>query len=107
MAFIAKESDIQKSILHYLRINQYICKRNNAGKFFASYGGQKRCIDLGESGWPDIIGLTKEGKFFGIEVKTKVGILSETQKEVGARILASSGIWFVARDLSDVISHGF
>lgn len=64
-------------------------------------------INLGESGWPDIIGIKKNGQFFGIEVKAKDGVLTDIQKQVGDTIQSSNGIWFVARDLTDVIGKGF
>lgn len=73
----------------------------------ATYNGKERFFKVGESGWPDIIGATKEGKFFGIEVKTRTGVLSESQAAIGKRILSTGGLWFVARSLDDVIAKGF
>lgn len=84
-----------------------VCKRNNAGLMFSEYKGRRRAINVGEAGWPDIIGLTKGGTFFGIEVKGAGGVVSEAQREIGDRINASGGIWFVAFDLADVIARGF
>lgn len=107
------EKDIQKTILQYLTIRGYVCKRNNAGMAFANYNGKRRAIKIGESGWPDIEGITKEtksfgkGLYFGIEVKTKKGVLSLHQTWVGKRIIETGGIWFVARSVDDVIQRGF
>lgn len=64
-------------------------------------------INIGESGWPDIEGLTKEGRFFGIEVKAPRGTLSDLQRQVGAKIIDNKGIWFVAYSVDDVIKQGF
>lgn len=100
------EKDIQKSILDYLRIRGYLCKRNNSGLLFSEYKGRKRAIRVGEAGWPDIEGLTKEGRYFGIEVKSSVGKLEESQKAIGEQIRSMHGLWFVARSLDDVIAKG-
>lgn len=101
------EKSIQRAILDYLRVKGYLCKRNNAGMMFSTYKGKTRAIKIGESGWPDIEGLTKEGKYFGIEVKARKGVLSDNQKRVGEQILGTGGIWFVARTVDEVISKGF
>lgn len=96
-----------KSILEYLRIKGHLCKRNNSGMAFGSHKGKKWVIRTGEAGWPDIEGILPGGKYFGIEVKTKKGVLSESQKEMADLIHEKQGIWFVARSLEDVIQKGF
>ncbi len=107
MTFKIAEKDIQKAILQYLKVRGFLCKRNNAGKAFAEHNGKKRMFSLGESGWPDIEGLTKDGKYFGIEVKTRTGILSDSQLNIGGQIIKNGGIWFVARSVDEVIEKGF
>ena len=101
------EKAIQKSILNYLTLRGYLCKRNNAGKMFGEHKGKRWMINVGEKGWPDIIGLKKDGIFFGIEVKVPGNRPTTLQDEVGAKIIRSNGIWFVAYDLDDVIVRGF
>jgi hypothetical protein len=101
------EKLIQKSILDYLRIKGYLCKRNNAGRAFYEYKGKKSSFSVGESGWPDVEGITKDGKYFGIEVKARRGVLSDNQIRIGGEITKNNGIWFVARSLDDVIAKGF
>lgn len=96
------ESAALRAILDYLRIRGYICKRNQSGMVFKD----KFAIRLGEAGWPDIIGLTKQGRFFGIEVKSSVGYLSPGQREIGKQIIASGGMWFMAKTIDDVERHG-
>lgn len=63
-----KESDIQKSIVEWLRYNGIYCQRINSGKLFARYGDVTRAIKLADEGTPDIIACIN-GKFVGIEVK--------------------------------------
>lgn len=104
---ILPEHSIVNQILEYLRLRGYICKRNNAGFLFVDGKKGKRGIKIGDAGWPDIEGVMKDGRYFGIEVKAKRGILSPNQKIVGQKILDSKGIWFVARSLDDVMLRGF
>ncbi len=68
--------------------------------------GKGRAIKIGEAGWPDIEGMTRQGRYFGIEVKSKTGIVTMNQKIVGQRINESNGLWFVAKSLHDVIQMG-
>jgi hypothetical protein len=58
-----------------------------------------------QPGVPDIVGITTGGKFFGCEVKTEKGVLSEHQSKFIQNINAAGGIGFVARNLEDVIEH--
>lgn len=107
MALDPAEKDIQKAILMYLKIRGYLCKRNNAGKAFAEHNGKRRMFTVGESGWPDIEGVMKDGKYFGIEVKSRKGVLADSQILVGGQIIKNNALWFVARSVDDVIAKGF
>jgi len=111
LKFKVAEKHIQKSILDYLRMRGYLVKRNNAGNLSATHNGKTRFINIGDSGWPDIEGIVKEGKhrgkYFGIEVKSRTGVLSESQVRVGGQIIKNGGIWFVARSVDEVIEKGF
>lgn len=107
MTFKIAEKDIQKAILQYLRVRGFLCKRNNAGKAFSEYKGKTRMFTVGESGWPDIEGVTKDGRYFGIEVKSRTGILSDSQLTIGGQIIKNGGVWFVARSVDEVIEKGF
>ena len=104
------ETAIVRQIIEYLNLQGYVCKRNNAGMIFMnnpSNPRKKHAIKVGEPGFPDIEGIMKDGKYFGIEVKTEKGVATETQQATGDRIMATKGIWFVARSLEDVIAKGF
>jgi len=54
-------------------------------------------------GVPDIVGILKDGRFLGIEVKTERGVLSPHQERFLQNINDAGGIGFVARNLEDVI----
>jgi hypothetical protein len=56
-------------------------------------------------GRPDIEGILRpSGKWFGIEVKTPAGVVSQKQKDFIARIQNAGGLIFVARSLDGVVS---
>lgn len=103
----ATETQIRNSILDYLKLKGYVCKRNNSGfVFLTGPTGKKRAINVGESGWPDIEGIAKKGQWFGIEVKTATGKMSAEQLIMQNRIVTSGGLYILARSLDDVINAG-
>jgi hypothetical protein len=54
-------------------------------------------------GWPDICHI-KNGKFYGIEVKSEIGRLSQEQE--GRDIILNGGVYVVARSIDDVQAAG-
>ncbi len=56
-----------------------------------------------KEGIADIIGLTKTGQFFAIEVKAPKGKASDAQIAFIENVGLSGGIAFVARSVEDVI----
>lgn len=104
------EKEIQRSILEYLKLRGHYCFRNNTGAFSIPQQGlfKRRFIRFGEVGSPDIVGCLKgKGLFFGIEVKSEKGQLTDNQKEIQATILSLGGRYIVARSVDDVIKEGF
>ena len=55
-------------------------------------------------GVPDRIAV-KDGIFYGIEVKTPKGRLSEHQKAFRDRVVAAGGVYIEARSVEDVMAH--
>jgi hypothetical protein len=58
---------------------------------------------MGEKGVPDILGILKDGRFLGIEVKTATGKLSPHQEKFIQSINNTGGVAFVARSVDDVV----
>lgn len=103
----ATETEIRNAIMDYLRLRGYVCKRNNSGfMFLRAENGKKRAINIGEAGWPDIEGMTKDGRWFGVETKTAKGKLHLEQEIMCDRIQRSNGLYVVARSVQDVINAG-
>lgn len=61
-----------------------------------------RFLKFGMKGSPDIIGIANGGRFVGIEVKTGHAKQSPEQKLFQAMVFKRSGIYILARCLSDV-----
>ena len=97
-----KESDIQKSIIDYLTMKGHFFWRNNSGATKMPNG---RFVHFGLAGSPDII-LIKDGWFVGLEVKTKGGRLSASQKEFQKKCSEHGAEYYVVRSIDDVQEIG-
>lgn len=96
------EKDIQRTIMDYLQVKGYFFFRNNTGAMSGFHNGKKWFMHFGAVGSGDILGMTKEGRFFSIEVKMPGKYPTPAQKEWIERVTASGGISFIARSLEDV-----
>lgn len=104
----AKESEILKSILEYLKIRGYLCWRNNSGAYVdGDNRGKKRFIRYGLPGSGDIIGCLKDGRFFSIECKRPGLPPTPLQRDFMFKVQTSNGIAFVASSIDDLIERGF
>lgn len=89
---MTEETKIKKQIKDYLNLKRVFWWWNVQG--------------LGSfRGLPDLMAV-KDGKIYGIEVKTEKGKLSENQKEFLGTFEARGGVPVVARKLEDVIDKG-
>ena len=61
-----------------------------------------KTISCNRSGIMDIVGCTPRGRFFGIEMKSKIGRLTPLQAWNIDEVKACNGIAFMARDLETV-----
>lgn len=72
--------------------------RNNSGTLWAN--GQP--VSFGYPGSPDIVGLLPDGRFLGVECKSKTGRQSSKQKTFEAKVKANSGVYILARSVRDL-----
>jgi len=93
------ERAIQKAILLWLRANGCLVAVTDAG---AAYRAGAFFGDAIPAGWPDITGLLPNGRFIGVEVKTKRGRQSDAQKRIEREIRKRDGIYVLARSVEDV-----
>ena len=103
-----KESVIQKAVLDFLELYS---RTHNIYFFRAGVGNvqtmQGRRFKTGKAGCPDIIALVPDkktgmGKFLGLEIKTKTGRQSPSQKIAQAEIEAAGGEYHLVRSLGDI-----
>ena len=99
MAGRQSEGDIRDLILEYLQRRGIFVWRDKQ-----TVTRNHRGVHFPESkGCPDIIGITKGGKFLGIEIKKPKGVLSIEQHNFLERIRENGGIGIVATQLEDVV----
>lgn len=99
-----KEQEIQNEILRYLnRLPGCFAWRNNSTGIWDK---EKNCYRRTHSikGVSDIIGCYR-GRFLGIEVKRRKGIVSPEQEAFIRTINEHGGIAFVARDVQTVCEN--
>jgi VRR-NUC domain len=101
-----KETEVQSAICDYLALKGYLFSRTNNAPIYDKTRGAFRALPkYTRKGWPDIC-LIKNGKFYGIEVKSEVGRLSPEQEELGRDIILNGGMYVVARSIDDVQAAG-
>lgn len=98
------ESAIQKGILDYLGMKRgVVAWRNNSGTAQVKMGTKDYWMKLAPKGTPDIIGYLPDGKFLGIEVKKKGGVVSIEQQDFLDDLNERGGLGFVAYSIDDVV----
>ena len=95
------ETEIQNDILKYLSALNVFYKRDRNQNVY-SKGGNMIFRQSEVPGWPDIVGLLPNGRFFGIEVKSSTGRQSPEQKQTQIDIEANGGLYILARCIQDV-----
>lgn len=93
-----KEFEIRDQIIDFLEQKGILCWKDAKPLFTKKRGFSK------SNGTPDILGVLKDGRFLGIEVKTAKGKLSEAQINFMKRISNTKAIFILARDVDDVIA---
>jgi hypothetical protein len=99
------ENQLQKQILDYLRARGIVAWRPNQ-----SYR-KGRFIPRESIGTPDIVGVTKDGRFLGIEVKvpktelSRAGKVSKKQQAWIDEVKRMGGRAFVARSIEEVANE--
>lgn len=87
------ETEIQKQIIDYLRLHNYIIFRMNSGS-------ARNNIKLCPSGTPDLLAVGR--KTIWIEVKTPTGKLRESQIEMHEKLTKCNQTVIIARSIDDI-----
>jgi len=95
-----KEADLQEDVNNFLDKTGYFYWRQNSGKMFKD----GRWIHFAsKSGLPDNTVFYKNTSFFfGLELKTKYGRLTEKQKETLPEMIAKKVLFFICESVYDV-----
>lgn len=102
---VPTEHAIQTSILEYLNYSGHWALRVNSGQYAIDDGFHRRRFMKGApAGTSDIVGCTKDGRFFAIECKRPGKKPTPQQEYFLDRIRDKGGITIVATCLEDVSS---
>ena len=100
-----KEQALVNQVLHYLTLKGYFVYRNNTGAVALGSGRSQRFMRFGYKGSCDVIGVTPEGLFIGVECKIKPNKPTQFQLDFIEEINKRGGIGLVAYDLDDVVEY--
>jgi len=95
------ETKIQSAILKQLKIWNLLVKRET-NQNIRNVNGTIKHMPTDIPGWPDIIGVLPNGRMFAIEVKTKTGKMSATQKQTREDLIANNVLHIVATSIDDL-----
>ena len=99
------ESEIQNTVLAYLKYRRVFHWRQNSGAGIMKQGAGTRFIRFGVNGAPDIFAV-KDGTIYGLEIKSKVGKQNDNQKEFQEGFEKAGGVYHIVRCLEDVQKIG-
>jgi VRR-NUC domain len=91
------ESEIQSSILDYLRAKRILCWKAGTGAFKVG----DRFVRMGQPGVSDIIGCLPSGTFLAIEVKRAGNPPTSEQARFIADVIRNGGVVLVARSIDE------
>lgn len=96
-----KETILMRKIMVALSEEKHFVMRTNSGVFFDSNGGRVR---IGFPGLSDLVGCTKDGRFFAIEVKLPGEHPRADQKKFLEAMAATGAIAGVAHSVEEALS---
>lgn len=99
MASNVKESAVLKSCLQWLAAKKIYAWRNNSGAHKTEHGAYVR---YGLKGSSDIIAITPQGRFVGIECKAPGKNLRPEQVAFRNEIVRNRGVFILAHSIDDL-----
>jgi hypothetical protein len=97
----ARESDIQRGIVEYLRLRGVPCCVTDAGLIVSE--GEIAGRQVLTDGWPDVIAVLAGGRMLAIETKSRGGKLRPAQVKVLGGLVAAGAAVMVPRSVSEFI----
>ena len=99
-----READVLKACLSYLRLRGHLAIRINGGVAITVSSNRLRCTDT--PGCADILGLSRDGRFYAVECKSSSGRQSAEQKEFEKDCVSRGGLYVLARSVDDLKEAG-
>jgi hypothetical protein len=99
---LESESDLQRTVISYLKTHRIFHWRQNTGAVAAEHKGKKRFIRYGWPGLPDIFAVIGQ-RIVGIELKSKTGQQTQAQFQFEQDFTQAGGVYILARSLQDVL----
>lgn len=96
------ESHVVNACIRWLIMHGVFCWRNNSGAYKTESGAYVR---YGYKGSPDIVGITKSGRFLGVEAKFGKNTQSPHQRAFQAQCEVNNGLYIVAYSIDDLEAH--
>lgn len=95
---VAHEKLVNEILRRFGAIPHWRIWKNNTGTAFRGH----RQVSFGLVGSADILGITKEGIFVAIEVKTGKAVLSKQQRSFRKMVEDMKGFYFLVRSIQDI-----
>lgn len=93
--FDMTESEIQREIVAYLKVRDYMVFRMNSGYI-------KSNVKLSPKGTPDLLVIAPSGRVLWLEIKTATGKLNVSQTMMHSKLRIHKQVVFVVRCVDDV-----
>lgn len=97
------EKHLVNQFIMFLKATGYfVWRQNNTPIFDRRKNLFRRMPTHTPRGIPDIVGMTKDGRFLSVEVKLPGGVQSDFQLQFEAETKRSGGIYILARSLEEL-----
>lgn len=102
----APENAVKMACIYWLQVHRILHNRQQSGNLEVINPVTRKSyrIMLASKGSGDIVGCTKKGRYFELEIKSDSGRQSSEQKAHQHNVEASGGIYIIARSTDDL--HG-
>ncbi|MFA5050983.1 MAG: VRR-NUC domain-containing protein [Patescibacteria group bacterium] len=102
------ENQVLNAVGEYLELKQiFFFRVNNAPTYQADGRGGgfwRKQSKYSVNGVPDLIAISKQGKFIGLEIKRPTGVQSEDQKKFEYNVRRNGGEYYIIKSVDDIVN---
>lgn len=99
-----KEAELLSFALSALKISGLVYWRVSNGASLYTVGGKTRMRRSSIKGFPDLAGITPQGVFWAMELKTKIGRVTPEQKDWLKKLYESNANTTIARTPEEILA---